>query len=50
MMSELLKLKIEEPTFDVAVTNCIAIEQCYNDVEALQGGMEVKKACKCVVT
>ena len=42
MMSELLKLKLEELTFDVAVTKCIAIEQSYKDVEALQGGMEVQ--------
>ena len=38
MMSELLKLKLEELTFDIAVAKCIAIEQSYNDVEALQGG------------
>ncbi|KAK2548035.1 hypothetical protein P5673_031863 [Acropora cervicornis] len=40
MMSELLKLKLEELTFDIAVTKCIAIEQCHKDVEALQGGKE----------
>ena len=40
MMSELLKLKIEELTFDIAVAKCIAIEQSYKDVEALQGGKE----------
>ena len=34
MMSELLKLKIEELTFDIAVAKCIGI------VEALQGGKE----------
>ena len=38
MMSELLKLKLEELTFDIAVAKCIAIEQSYKDVEALQGG------------
>ena len=37
MMSELLKLKIEELTFDIAVAKCIAIEQSCQDVEALQG-------------
>ena len=42
MMSELLKLKLEELTFDIAVTKCIAIEQSYKDVEALQGGKESK--------
>ena len=42
MMSELLKLKLEELTFDVAVTKCSAIEQSYKDVEALQRGMEVQ--------
>ena len=40
MMSELLKLKIEELTFDIAVAKCIAIEQSCQDVEALQGGKE----------
>jgi len=35
MMSELLKLKLEELTFDIAVAKCIAIEQSYKDVEAL---------------
>ena len=34
MMSELLKLKLEE------LAKCIAIEQSYKDVEALQGGKE----------
>ena len=38
MMSELLKLKLEELTFDIAVARCIAIEQSYKDVEALHGG------------
>ena len=42
MMSELLKLKLEELTFDIAVAKCIAIEQSYKDVEALQGGEGVK--------
>ena len=37
MMSELLKLKLEDLTFDIAVAKCIAIEQSYKDVEALQG-------------
>ena len=37
MMSELFKLKVEELTFDIAVAKCIAIEQSYKDVEALQG-------------
>ena len=40
VMSELLKLKLEELTFDIAVAKCIAIEQSYKDVEALQGGKE----------
>ena len=40
MMSELLKLKLEELTFDIAVAKCIATEQSYKDVEALQGGKE----------
>ena len=40
MLSELLKLKLEELTFDIAVAKCIAIEQSYKDVEALQGGKE----------
>ena len=38
MMSEFLKLKLEQLTFDVAVAKCIAIEQSYKDVEALGGG------------
>ena len=37
MMSEPLKLKLEELTFDIAVAKCIAIEQSYKDVKALQG-------------
>ena len=40
MMSEVLKLKLEELTFDIAVAKCIAIEQSCKDVEALQGGKE----------
>ena len=40
MMSELWKLKLEELTFDITVAKCIAIEQSYKDVEALQGGKE----------
>ena len=40
MMSELLKLKIEELTFDIAVAKSIAIKHSYRDVEALQGGKE----------
>ena len=40
MMSELLKLKLEELTSDIAVAKCIAIEQSYKDVKALQGGKE----------
>ena len=40
MISALLKLKLEEMTFDIAVAKCIAIEQSYKDVEALQGGKE----------
>ena len=35
MMSELLNLKLEELTFDIAVAKCIAIEQSYKDVKAL---------------
>ena len=35
MMSELLKLQLEELTFDIAVAKCIAIEQSYKEVEAL---------------
>ena len=41
MMSELLKLKIKELTFDIAVAKSIAIKQSYKDVEALQGGKEL---------
>ena len=37
MMSELLKLKLEKPAFDIAVAKYIASEQSYKDVEALQG-------------
>jgi len=33
MMSELLKLKLEELAFDIAVAKCIAIEQSYKDGE-----------------
>ena len=40
MMSELLKFKLEELTFDIAVAKCIAIEQSYKDVEGLRGGRE----------
>ena len=40
MVSELLKLKLEELTFDIVVAKCIAIEQSYKDVEALQGRKE----------
>ena len=40
MMSELLKLKLEELTFDISVAKCIGIEQSYKDVKALQGGKE----------
>ena len=36
MMTKLLKLKLEELTFDIAVAKCIAIEQSYKDVEAEQ--------------
>ena len=35
-MTELLKLKLEELIFDIAVAECIAIEQSYKDVEAEQ--------------
>ena len=46
MMSELLKLKLEELTFDIAVAKCIAIEQSYKDVEALQGvGSQTQSTC-----
>ena len=38
MMSELLKLKLEELTFDTAVAKCIAIEKSCKDVETMQGG------------
>jgi hypothetical protein len=38
MMSELLKLKLKELTFDTAVAKCIAIEQSCKDVETMQGG------------
>ena len=44
MMSELLKLQLEELTFDVAVAKCITIEQSYKDVEALQGGKSQTKS------
>ena len=37
-MSELLKLKLEELTYDIAAAKCIAIEQSLKDVEALRGG------------
>ena len=37
MMSELLKLKLKELTFDIGVAKCIANEQSYKHVEALQG-------------
>ena len=40
MMSELLKLKLEELTYDIAVEKCIAIKESYKAVEALQGGKE----------
>ena len=40
MMSELLKLKLEELTFDTAVAKCIAIEQSCKDVETMQGGRD----------
>ena len=40
MMLELLKLKLEELPFDIAVVKNIAIEQSNKDVEALQGGKE----------
>ena len=36
MITELLKLKLEELTFDIAVAKCIAKEQPYKDVEAEQ--------------
>ena len=39
-MSELLKFKLEELTFDIAVVKRIAIGQSYKDVDALQGGEE----------
>ena len=38
MVSVLLKLKLEELTFDMAAGKCILIKQSYKDVEALQGG------------
>ena len=38
VMSELLKLKLEELTFDIGVLKCIIIEQSYKNVEALHGG------------
>ena len=38
MMSELLKLKLEELTYDIAAAKCIAIEQSLKDVEVLRGG------------
>ena len=40
MMSELLKLKLEELTYDIAAAKCIASEQPLRDVEALGGGEE----------
>ena len=40
MMSELLKLKLEELTYDIAAAKCIAIEQSLKDVEVLRGGGE----------
>eukprot|EP00794_Sanderia_malayensis_P014596 gene14596-16104_t len=44
MMTDLFKMKLEELTFEVAVDRCIAIEQSYRDVEALQGGMETNSS------
>ena len=40
MMLELLKLKLEQLPFDIAVVKNIAIEQSNKDVEALQRGKE----------
>lgn len=37
MMSELLKVELKDLTFDSAVSKCIAIEQSFKDVQALQG-------------
>ena len=37
MMSELLKLRLEELAFGIAVVKYIAIVQFYKDVEHLQG-------------
>ena len=37
MMSELLKLRLEELAFGIAVVKYIAIAQFYKDVEHLQG-------------
>ena len=42
MMSELLKLELDELTLDIAVAKCIAIEQSYKNAKALQGGLKVK--------
>ena len=44
IMTELLKLKLKELRFDIAVAKCIAIEQSYKDVEAMQGGKESNPA------
>ena len=45
IMSGLLRLKLEELTFDIAVAKCIAIEQSYKEIEALQGGKEPNAVC-----
>ena len=37
IMSELLKLKLEELTFDIAVGKCIAIEQSYMMLKFFRG-------------
>ena len=47
MMSELLKLKLEELTYDIAAAKCIAIEQSLKDVEVLRGGGESQTQSIC---
>ena len=38
MMSDLMKLKLEQLTFEITVAKCIAIEQSKKDIDVLQGG------------
>ena len=40
MITELLKVKIADFSFDLAVQKCLAIEQAIKDVQELQGQRE----------